>query len=42
MELGLAGKVVAVTGASGGMEGRALWSLDDTDEAAVRARLASP
>jgi len=27
---------------AGGMEGRSLWSLEDTDEAAVRARLATP
>jgi 3-oxoacyl-[acyl-carrier protein] reductase len=27
---------------AGGMEGRSLWSLEDTDEAAVRARLAQP
>lgn len=27
---------------AGGMEGRSLWSLDDTDEAAVRERLAQP
>ncbi len=27
---------------AGGMEGRSLWSLEDTDEAAVRARLTQP
>ena len=27
---------------AGGMEGRSLWALEDTDEAAVRARLAAP
>lgn len=27
---------------AGGMEGRSLWSLEDTDEASVRARLAQP